>query len=140
MVLLARYPPIPGPRSEAEEQDTLGHDEGDGNRSAVRSAAILPLAIRQRLSPGLCNAHPGALDRTAGSKRAFGLGRRPPDDYDAVEKFEREAVRHQESLGAAVIARGKQLKQPALIGVHRSFFWDSRKSSIEVSPQAGPVR
>src|SRR5580700_1384765 len=99
----------------------MGHDEGDGNRSAVRTSAILPPAIRQRLSPGLCDAHPGALDRTAGSKRAFGLGRRQPDDYDAVEKFERETVRHQESLRTTVIARGKQLKQPSLISVHRTF-------------------
>jgi|HubBroStandDraft_4_1064222.scaffolds.fasta_scaffold1105153_1 hypothetical protein len=118
----------------------MGHDEGDGNRSAVRTSAILPPAIRQRLSPGLCDAHPSALNRTAGSKRAFGVGCRQPDDYDAVEKFEREAVRHQESLGAAVIARGKQLEQPVLISVHRSFFWDSRKSPIEVGPQPGLVR
>jgi hypothetical protein len=45
-------------------------------------------------------------------------GRKSSDDQIS-QRFKRKAVRQQQRLGAAVIAGGQQLKQPALFGGHR---------------------
>lgn len=87
-----------------------------GNRSRLERAfegSVEP----ERLSPGLCDSHVGALDRFVARHDSLCVNRRKPGADKLDRQRDREAVREHQRFRAAVTGGGEQFQRPAVVGL-----------------------
>jgi hypothetical protein len=77
---------------------------------AASACVAVPGRGRQRPPASVRDPDPRHVDRLAGREGPLGLGGRELVADDSEDDFERETLRRQERIGAALIAAGEYLK------------------------------